>query len=282
MRWSFLHCLFVALLTSVVFDGVVARPIPNDLYRRTPTGGSPSPPHTPAPHTPGKQPQSPSHQTPSKIPVAVKSHGSSNLSPSHQTPSKLPVAVKSHNLRPRPPKAPLTVAQGKKAAPPPSKIPRPVTNKKDTAAGLKAWNYRDKAIRQGKIYDPKKQQVVQGKPTAKQLGHSDADHIVEAQTVHHALAHLNLDTPHKEQVKAAVNSPSNLALVHSNINQKKGQITTKALAGKSVDPTPRTERYMKAVAGQSKTVAAKIDAAAGGGSSVQDAQEKVAKKSGTK
>ena len=38
-------------------------------------------------------------------------------------------------------------------------------------------------------------------------------------------------------------------------------MTTKALAEKSADPTPRTERYMKAVAGQSKTTAAKIDAA---------------------
>ena len=145
MRWSFLHCLFVVLLTGVVFDGVVARPIPNDLYRRTSTGvsrassssaaschdvfsthvrlpgGSPSPPHTPAPHTPaphtpaphapGKQPQSPSHQTPSKIPVAVHTPGKQPQTPSHQTPSKIPVAVQSHgsyNLRPRLPKPPQT------------------------------------------------------------------------------------------------------------------------------------------------------------------------------
>ena len=30
----------------------------------------------------------------------------------------------------------------------------------------------------------------------------------------------NLDTPHREAVKAAVNSPSNLALVDSDTNQK--------------------------------------------------------------
>jgi len=91
-----------------------------------------------------------------------------------------------------------------------------------------------------------------------------ADHMVEAQTVAHAVekaglkkSDIHADTMHK--VKDVLNGPENMAVISGPLNIKKGQHTTSKLAGGAGSSDPHVHRLMGETRDKTTAVAKKLN-----------------------